>query len=95
MGGQQTTIASLQARLGRMEHYLEQLLQNKYGPRSERLDPSQLQLFDQSDAEMVDDESAAPDDSLNDPIVVCEHQRDGRGRQSLPNLSDNKKCCPE
>ena len=36
MGEQQTTIASLQARLGRMEHYLEQLLRSKYGPRSER-----------------------------------------------------------
>ena len=105
MGEQQATIASLQARLARMEHYLEQLLRNKFGPRSERLDPSQLQLFDQADADTSDDESSAPDDSLNDPVVVREHRRHGGGRQSLPDhlpretvehdLSDDEKCCPE
>ena len=46
MDEQQTTITGLQQRMGRLEHYVEQLLRSKYGPRSERIDPNQLQLFD-------------------------------------------------
>ena len=36
MEEQQATITGLQQRMQQLEHYVEQLLRNKYGPRSER-----------------------------------------------------------
>lgn len=83
---QAETIRRSEQRIGRLEHLLEQLLRSKYGPRSERLDPRQLQLFDQEDAYQTDDDSQSPGDdpSHDDSVVVGEHRRRGGGRKSLP-----------
>ena len=104
MDEQQATITGLQQRLQRLEHYVEQLLRSKYGPRSERIDPNQLQLFDQADAEPTDEDASASDSAPGDPVVVGEHRRRGGGRNTLPDhlpretvehdLSEDEKCCP-
>ena len=58
MDEQQATITGLQQRMQRLEHYVEQLLRSRYGPRSERIDPNQLQLFDQADADTTDSDAS-------------------------------------
>lgn len=104
MDEQQATITGLQRRTERLEHYVEQLLRSKYGPRSERVDPNQLPLFDDADGEPSPDASPPADAERQDAAVVREHRRRGGGRQSLPDhlpretieydLSDDEKCCP-
>src|SRR5512147_1671127 len=42
---QAETIQQAQRRIEQLEHQLEQLLRRQYGPRSERINPAQLQLF--------------------------------------------------
>jgi|GEM_PF-3319822 len=104
MDEQQATITGLQRRTERLEHYIEQLLRSKYGPRSERVAPNQLPLFD-VDGEQSPDASPVGDAERQDAVVVREHRRRGGGRQALPDhlpretvehdLSDDEKCCPE
>ena len=96
---QSSTIASLTAKLAKLEHYLEQLVRARYGPRSEQLDPNQLTLFDTTAA----DEKKASLSSQHS-VVVKEHQRRGGGRQELPehlerkviehDLAESEKQCP-
>ncbi len=43
---QQATIEVQQRELEQLKHYVAQLLRQRYGPRSEQLDPAQLNLFD-------------------------------------------------
>jgi len=108
MESQQTTIAELQSRLTRLEHSFEQLLRSKYGPRSERVDPHQLDLFAQPEAGLdeTDDEEPPPTPAPepDEGITVQEHRRRGGGRNALPDhlpretieydLSNDEKCCP-
>ncbi len=104
MDEQQATITGLQRRTERLEHYIEQLLRSKYGPRSERVAPNQLPQFD-VDGEQSPDASPPGDAERQDAVVVREHRRRGGGRQALPDhlpretvehdLSDDEKCCPE
>lgn len=104
MDEQQATITGLQQRLQRLEHYVEQLLRSKYGRRSERIDPQQLQLFD-DDGEQAPDDAAAPDAVRDESVVVREHERRGGGRNKLPehlpreivehDLTEAEKLCPE
>ncbi len=92
MESQQTTIADLQSRLTRLEHSFEQLLRSKYGPRSERVDPHQLDLFDQPEAGLDETDDAEPPPTPTPPptpepdegITVQEHRRRGGGRNVLP-----------
>jgi len=73
MDEQQATITGLQQRMGRLEHYVEQLLRSRYGPRSERVDPNQLQLFDETD--QATDRAPTTDATADDGVVVREHRR--------------------
>ena len=71
------TVSEQQRRLAQLEHQLALLLRAHCGPRSERIDPAQLALFETTSAE----EPAPP------PIEeqkVREHVRRGGGRQMLP-----------
>jgi hypothetical protein len=61
MDEQQATITGLQRRTERLQHYVEQLLRSKYGPRSERVDPNQLPLFDDDGAQTPDESPTAVD----------------------------------
>jgi transposase len=102
MEEQQATITGLQQRMQQLEHYVEQLLRSRYGPRSERIDPSQLQLFD---AAVTTAEISASKADETDAVVVKEHRRRGGGRNKLPahlpretiehDLPEAQKCCPE
>lgn len=104
MDEQQATITGLQRRTEQLEHYVEQLLRSKYGPRSERVDPNQLPLFE-DDGEQLSDDASTAGAAGDEAVVVREHRRRGGGRQSLPDhlpretiehdLSDDEKCCPE
>jgi transposase len=94
---QSTTIASLTSQLAKLQHYVEQLLRARYGPRGERLDPNQLALFDTTRAEEEKTTSRPT-------VVVKPHERRGGGRQALPDsleqkviehdLSESEKQCP-
>jgi transposase len=41
-----STIDALSSKLAQLEHYIAQLVRAQFGPRSEKLDPNQLALFD-------------------------------------------------
>ncbi len=64
MDEQQSTIVDLQQQLQRMEHHVQQLLRDRYGPRSERVDPNQLPLFEHDDSE-ESKESTVDEDNTN------------------------------
>lgn len=67
---QSSTIASLTQKLVKLEHYVEQLVRARYGPRSEQADSSQLTLFDM----------AAAEEPKSSPCVVREIARASRRR---------------
>jgi transposase len=77
------------------------LLRQKYGPRSERLDPNQLRLFTNEG-----DEPLAPQDAGAEPESPANPKRTWRrrGRQTLPehlprvpvviDLPEDERACP-
>jgi transposase len=100
---QQSTIDQLQRELAQAKHFVEQLLRSRYGPRSERVDPNQLSMFDARDS---DDSAPVPIATAEDPdpLLVREHLRRGGGRGRLPDhlprevvdhdLAEVEKLCP-
>src|SRR6516164_1981118 len=98
---QAESLDNAQRRIEQLEHAMDVLLRQKYGPRSERLDPNQLRLFTEEG-----DESVPP----TDPEVVPENPAKPkrtwkrRGRQTLPEhlprvpvvieLSEHERACP-
>src|SRR3954447_17436182 len=48
---QQSTIDQLQRELAQAKHFVEQLLRSRYGPRSERVDPNQMSMFDAGESD--------------------------------------------
>ena len=77
---QQSTIGQLQRELAQVRHYVEQLLKSKYGPRSERINPHQLPLFDREKLA----EAAGDPPHETDASVVARTPRRGGGRNTLP-----------
>lgn len=98
MGG---TIAAQQQKLDQFQHYIQRLLQARYGPRAERIDPDQLALFKGDESAETTQES--PEEEPPE-TVVRGHRRRGGGRQKLPenlpreqvahDLTDSEKPCP-
>ena len=100
---QQATIDQLQRELAQARHFVEQLLRSRYGPRSERVDPNQLSMFDVADS---DTPGSTPTSLSEVPstLVVREHVRRGGGRGRLPDhlprevvehdLAEVDKACP-
>jgi transposase len=93
-----STIDSLASELAQLKHYVAQLVRARFGPRSEKLDPNQLALFE-----------AAVEEAAKNVAPVVEtrveaHGRRGGGRSTLPadlpreriehDLSEEKKPCP-
>lgn len=104
MDAQQATITGLQQRVQQLEHYIEQLLPGRYGPRSERVDPHQLQLFDAA-ATTAEAATRAETDRV-DAVVIRELRRRGAAGRNKPpehlpretiehDLPEEQKCCPE
>lgn len=95
------TITTLAAKLTKLEHYVEQLVRARYGPRGEKLDPDQLTLFDTMPTA---DDKKRDSKPRERSVVVKEHTRRGGGRQELPehlerrvvehDLAADQKCCP-
>ncbi len=100
---QQSTIDQLQRELAQAKHFVEQLLRSRYGPRSERVDPNQLSMFDAGDSDDSAPVPISPVEAPN-PLLVREHLRRGGGRGRLPDhlprevvdhdLAEVEKLCP-
>lgn len=98
---QASTLQEAQRRIEQLEHQVEQLLRRQYGPRSERVDPSQLHLFD-DEAEETPPPPTPEDESNTETKPARTWKR--RGRQRLPEhlprervvleLSDQERICP-
>jgi transposase len=78
---QQATIDELARKLQQVEHYLAQLLRQRYGPRSEKVDPAQLALFETPAEESQAEEQTAV---TSPETAVRAHTRRGGGRNEFP-----------
>jgi transposase len=95
---QVSTIDSLTSKVAQLEHYVAQLVRARFGPRSEKLDPNQLSLF-----EVIGEEPAQPVGPTVETRIAA-HVRRGGGRSALPadlpreriehDLNEEKKHCP-
>lgn len=92
------TVSEQQRRLAQLEHQLALLLRAHCGPRSEKVDPAQLALFETTPASEEPPAAPIPEQT------VREHKRRGGGRQMLPadlprkrvehTLSPEQLACP-
>jgi transposase len=93
------TLGGVEQRCEQLEHRLDVLLRQRFGPSAERLDSSQLQLFAREVLQTQGEETPeAPS------TTVREHAR-RNGRRKLPedlprlrveyDLTDEERCCPE
>lgn len=100
---QQSTIDQLQRELAQAKHFVDQLLRSRYGPRSERVDPNQLSMFEAGESDDTTPVATVmPEDAAS--LVVREHLRRGGGRGRLPDhlprevvdhdLGEVEKLCP-
>jgi transposase len=90
----QKRILELQATLGqqihlneKLQHQLEQLLRQRYGRKSERIDPAQLLLFVQeilAQAEPAPALAAAPEPTKAPTPTPNTSKKNGHGRKPLP-----------
>jgi transposase len=88
-------------RIEQLEHAMDVLLRQKYGPRSERLDPNQLRLFAEEGDEPLP--TAEPDIEPESPAKPKRTWK-RRGRQTLPehlprvpvviDLPEDERACP-
>jgi len=98
---QAATIQEARRRIEQLEHAVALLLRQRYGPRSERIDPNQLRLFD-------DEAGEAPPPPTPEGLPKAEDAAARswrrRGRQKLPEhlprerivleLTDQERICP-
>src|SRR5271170_6534117 len=87
-------ILELQATLGqqihlneKLQHQLEQLLRQRYGKKSERIDPAQLLLFAQeilAQAVPAPTPAAFPEPAPTPTPTPSASQKKGHGRKPLP-----------
>lgn len=79
------TVHALQREHEQLQHYIAQLLRARYGPRSEKVDPAQLALFDAALAEAAAEEPNAADELPADAETATRaSRRRGGGRKPLP-----------
>src|SRR5262245_26084266 len=98
---QATALEQAQRRIEQLEHSVDLLLRQRYGPRSERIDPNQLRLFTDEGHDPVPSAT-----STGAPEFPAKPKRTWRrrGRQSLPEhlprerivleLSEQERACP-
>src|SRR6478736_1510658 len=77
---QADSLDKAQRRIEQLEHAMDVLLRQKYGPRSERLDPNQLRLFSEENDEVATSQEA--DVVLESPEKPKRTWK-RRGRQTL------------
>src|SRR4051812_13732763 len=78
---QADTIHEARRRIEQLEHLVAQLLRRQYGPRSERLDPNQLRLFDDAAEEAAESQPAEAAPEVRETPARTWRRR---GRQTLP-----------
>ncbi len=79
------TVGAMQQELDQFKHYIDRLVRQRFGPRSEKLSPGQLTLFDEPEAEPAPEEPE--EDSSTEPpaeTTVSSHRRRGGGRNKIP-----------
>lgn len=92
---QAATIAAQRQELEQLQHYLARLVRDRFGPRSEKVDPRQLALFEANGTETRDAETndtdanatgATANEPEDDPVeeTVTFRRRRGGGRRKLP-----------
>jgi transposase len=103
---QSAMIAAQQRELEQLKHYVERLVRDRFGPRSEKVDPRQLELFQANETVVLPAEDSRTSDVGVEPeaAVVVARKRRGGGRRELPaslprervehDLSDAEKLCP-
>src|SRR5262245_59952886 len=67
-------------RIDQLEHRLDQLLKRVYGPRADKLNPDQLELFDDGPPDPVPPPAAEPAGEPVPPVT----KKAGHGRRALP-----------
>src|SRR5215831_14322598 len=98
---QAAALERAQRRIEQLEHSVDLLLRQRFGPRSERIDPNQLRLFIDENDEPVP--STGPDVVPESP-AKSKRTWKRRGRQVLPEhlprvpviveLSEHERICP-
>jgi len=87
------TVLQSQRRMEKLEHQLARLLRARYGPRSERMDESQLMLFAK---ELLETEPGNASEVQGDEDVVSPRKTGRhRGRKPLPKNLPRKKLVHE
>jgi transposase len=97
---QATALEQAQRRIEQLEHSIDLLLRQRYGPRSERIDPNQLRLFtEEGDDPVPSAESTVAPECPAKPKRPWKR----RGRQALPEhlprvpvvieLSEHERIC--
>jgi transposase len=79
-------LTQLQQDHAQLKHYVTVLLRSQYGPRSERLDPNQGQLFETAGSDASGDAATTDTAAGSGPttIEVPKHRRKIGGRRPLP-----------
>lgn len=83
---QAAMITAQQQELEQLKHYVERLVRDRFGPRSEKVDPRQLDLFQANEAIAVpvQDPRASEVGAEPQAEVVIARKRRGGGRKELP-----------
>ncbi len=89
---QQESLLQSQRRIEKLEHQLAQLLRARYGPRSERIDESQLMLYAQ---ELLEAEPDASDVQVDEDTTPPRKTGKRRGRKPLPKNLPRKRVVHE
>ena len=87
------TVLQSQRRIEKLEHQLARLLRARYGPRSERIDESQLMLFAKEILEA--DPGGASDAQVDEDAAPPRKTGKRRGRKPLPKNLPRKKLVHE
>ncbi|WP_291169179.1 IS66 family transposase [Gimesia sp.] len=95
------TVGEQQREVEQLKHFIDRLLRQRFGARSEKIAPNQMSLFDEPETA---EEAADPEDDEPPPMVVSAHRRRGGGRNKLPDhlprervehdLTESEKRCP-
>lgn len=78
---QSAALEALERRNAQLEHQLDQLLRRLFGPRSEKIDPDQLTLFDAAE---LAEPAAADEPAVDSAAISRASHRNGHGRRTLP-----------
>lgn len=76
------TVGEQHREVGQLKHFIERLLRQRFGARSEKIAPDQMSLFDEPEAT---EKATDPEDDEPPPTAVSAHRRRGGGRNKLPN----------